>query len=46
MHVDHKWITLTPGMEVTADIKTGKRSVAGYFLDPLLQTTGESMRER
>ncbi|WP_321955755.1 HlyD family type I secretion periplasmic adaptor subunit [Paraburkholderia bannensis] len=38
IHVDNRWITLTPGMAVTADIRTGKRSVIGYFLDPLLQT--------
>ena len=41
-----KLITLTPGMEVTADIKTGKRSVVGYFLGPLLESAEESMRER
>ncbi|WP_322034282.1 HlyD family type I secretion periplasmic adaptor subunit [Paraburkholderia sp. J76] len=46
IHVDNRWITLTPGMAVTADIRTGKRSVIGYFLDPLLQTSKESMRER
>ncbi|WP_144161092.1 HlyD family type I secretion periplasmic adaptor subunit [Paraburkholderia sp. BCC1885] len=46
IHVDNRWITLTPGMAVTADIRTGKRSVIGYFLDPLLQTSRESMRER
>lgn len=41
-----QWITLTPGMEVTAEIKTGKRSVAHYFLDPVTQTGEESLRER
>ena len=41
-----QWINLTPGMEVTAEIKTGKRSVAHYFLDPVMQTGQESMRER
>jgi len=44
--VDNRWITLTPGMAVTADIRTGQRSVIGYFFDPLLQTAKESMRER
>lgn len=39
-------IHLTPGMEVTAEIKTGKRSVAHYFLDPVVQTGEESLRER
>jgi hemolysin D len=46
IHVDNRWITLTPGMAVTADIRTGKRSVIGYFLDPVLQTAQEGMRER
>jgi hemolysin D len=41
-----QWINLTPGMEVTAEIKTGKRSVAHYFFDPVVQTGQESMRER
>ncbi|QIE26964.1 Leukotoxin export protein LtxD (plasmid) [Caballeronia sp. SBC1] len=46
IRVEKKWIRLTPGMEVTADIKTGKRSVAGYFLGPLMESAQESMRER
>lgn len=46
IRVDNRWVTLTPGMAVTADIRTGRRSVVGYFLDPLLQTAQESMRER
>lgn len=46
IRVDNRWITLTPGMAVTADVRTGQRSVIGYFLDPLLQTARESMRER
>ncbi|WP_230675223.1 HlyD family type I secretion periplasmic adaptor subunit [Ralstonia solanacearum] len=41
-----KLVSLTPGMEVSAEIKTGKRSVASYFLDPLLQASRESLRER
>ncbi|MBR7973344.1 HlyD family type I secretion periplasmic adaptor subunit [Burkholderia vietnamiensis] len=40
------WISLTPGMSVSAEIKTGKRSVAHYFLDPVMQTGQESLRER
>jgi hemolysin D len=46
MFIRDKWINLTPGMEVTAEIKTGRRSVAGYFLDPLAQTAQESLHER
>lgn len=44
--VEQRWIELTPGMAITADIRTGRRSVIGYFLDPLVQTATESMRER
>ena len=40
------WVNLTPGMAVTAEIKTGERSVAAYFLDPVMRTAGESLRER
>lgn len=46
LHVENRWIMLTPGMAVTADIRTGKRSVAGYFLGPLMESAQESMRER
>lgn len=46
MRINNKLINLTPGMEVTTEIRTGRRSVAGYFLDPLVQTAEESLRER
>jgi len=46
MKIENRWITLTPGMAVTAEIKTGKRSVAQYFLGPLVEGVQESMRER
>ncbi|KVP93298.1 HlyD family type I secretion periplasmic adaptor subunit [Burkholderia ubonensis] len=46
IHANGAWINLTPGMAVTAEIKTGKRTVAQYFLDPLVQTGQESLRER
>ncbi|SIO55542.1 HlyD family type I secretion periplasmic adaptor subunit [Paraburkholderia phenazinium] len=46
IRVNNKSINLTPGMEVTAEIRTGHRSVASYFLDPLVQTAGEGLRER
>jgi hemolysin D len=44
--VQDSWVNLTPGMEVKAEIRTGTRSVAEYFLSPLLTTTSESLRER
>jgi hemolysin D len=46
IRVNDAWVNLTAGMAVTAEIKTGKRTVAHYFLDPVLQTGQESLRER
>jgi hemolysin D len=37
---------LGPGMKVTAEIKTGKRTVISYLLSPVLRYRAESMRER
>jgi hemolysin D len=37
---------LSPGMTVSADIKTGSRTVIQYILSPLSKTIGESLRER
>ena len=34
-----------PGMTLTAEIKTGTRSVLDYFLDPLMRGMSESLRE-
>jgi hemolysin D len=44
--VDGKWVDLSPGMEVSAEIKTGKQKVWQYFLKPLIETGRESLRER
>jgi len=33
-------------MAVTVEVKTGTRRVIEYFLSPLMQATGESLRER
>jgi len=46
LNVDGKIVNLSPGMAVTAEIKTGKRRVIEYFLAPLIQYGGESLRER
>jgi hemolysin D len=46
MLIDQRWVELTPGMSVTAEITTGKRRVLSYFLGPLIQHAQESMRER
>ncbi|HSB73541.1 MAG TPA: HlyD family type I secretion periplasmic adaptor subunit [Candidatus Methylomirabilis sp.] len=39
-------VRLTPGMAVTAEIKTDRRRVIEYFLSPLLQYGTETFRER
>lgn len=46
LDVNGKNVNLTPGMAVTAEIKTGKRRVIEYFLSPLMQYGDESLRER
>lgn len=44
--IDGKKVNLTAGMNVTAEIKTGKRRVITYLLSPLQTKVDESMRER
>jgi len=46
MQVEDKLVTLTPGMAVTAEIKTGSRTVLSYLLSPLVKYRHESLRER
>ena len=43
---DGKPIRLAPGMNVTAEIKTGKRRVIEYLLSPIEKAGRESLRER
>ncbi|WP_150540256.1 HlyD family type I secretion periplasmic adaptor subunit [Actinobacillus vicugnae] len=43
---DGKEIALGSGMSVTAEIKTGERSVISYLLSPLEESVSESLRER
>jgi HlyD family secretion protein len=38
-------IHIRPGLVASAEVKTGKRSVASYVLNPILRTTDESLRE-
>jgi HlyD family secretion protein len=38
-------IRLRPGLVATAEIKTGKRSIASYVLNPILRTADEGMKE-
>lgn len=44
--VDGTEVNLSPGMAVSAEVKTGKRRVIEYFLSPLLKFGHESLRER
>ena len=44
--VDGKPIKLSPGMNLTAEIKTGTRRVIEYLLSPVQTHAQESMRER
>jgi membrane fusion protein, hemolysin D len=46
MQVEDKIVNLSPGMAVTAEIKTGSRRIIGYLLSPLLKYKQESLRER
>ena len=46
LNVDGKRINLTAGMNVTAEIKTGKRRVLDYLLSPLQTKLDESFKER
>lgn len=44
--VDGKRLRLAPGMNLTAEIKTGRRRVIEYLLAPLQSAVSESLRER
>lgn len=44
--VDGKPVRLAPGMNVTAEIKTGKRRVIEFMLSPIQRAGSEGMRER
>jgi hemolysin D len=46
MVIDDKVVNLSPGMAVTAEIKTGSRSILNYLLSPLLRYRHDSLRER
>jgi len=46
MQVEDSIVNLSPGMAVTAEIKTGSRSIISYLLSPLLRYKNESLRER
>ena len=44
--VEGKRIRVSPGMAITAEVKTGRRRLIEFFLSPLLRYQQESVRER
>ena len=44
--INEKKTPLNIGMQVTAEIKTGKRPIIDYFSSPLIQATTTSFKER
>jgi len=44
--IDGKPIRLAPGMNITAEIKTGQRRVIEFLLSPIQRAGSESLRER
>ena len=46
MTVDGREVNLSPGMAVTAEVKTGTRRLIEYILSPLKKHAHESVRER
>jgi len=46
LNIKGERVALSPGMTVTAEVKTDQRRVLDYFLSPLRQHVQESLRER
>jgi hemolysin D len=46
MLIDGKRVPISPGMNITAEIKTGQRRVIEYLLSPVQRMGNESLRER
>lgn len=46
MNIDGSTVRLTPGMTVSAEIKTDSRRVIDYLLSPLAKVASEAFRER
>ncbi len=44
--VDGKPVAMSPGMTVSAEIKTGNRRILEYVFSPLAETASEAMKER
>ena len=46
MLIDGKSIPISPGINITAEIKTGKRRIIEFLLSPVQRMGNESLRER
>ncbi|MER8545651.1 hypothetical protein [Mesorhizobium sp. M0684] len=46
IRVEGEDVILTPGMSVTAEVKTGDRRVLEFLLDPLMEMTDGAFHER
>jgi multidrug efflux pump subunit AcrA (membrane-fusion protein) len=46
MVVDGRREPLIPGMSVTAEVKTGRRTIINYLLSPLARKSNEALHER
>jgi hemolysin D len=46
IEVNGQRVALAPGMNLSAEIKTGRRRIADYLLSPIQQAANESLRER
>jgi hemolysin D len=46
MDIDGTRVALTPGMSLSAEVRTGRRRVIDYLLSPLQKTSSEAFRER
>ena len=46
MQIEDKLVNSSPGMAVTAEIRTGSRRIISYLLSPLIRYKQESLRER
>jgi hemolysin D len=46
MQVEDRLVSLSPGMAVTVEIKTGSRRIISYLLSPIVKYKQEMLRER
>ncbi len=44
--IDGRYVSILPGMTLTAEIKTGERRVIDYFLDPVIKFKSEAFKQR